>query len=331
MPFDSPDLNLGELLGSVAKGKMQLPDFQREWKWDDPRIVSLLASVSLGYPLGVAMTLESGGDGAVFAPKPLSGVVGASEKPEELLLDGQQRLTSLFQALMSGQPVDTTDPRGKRLRRWYYLDMAKGLNPEEDREEAILSVPEDRKTRDNFGREIVLDLSTTALECQKEMFPLGIVFDGPATDKWMVTYLQLDSEDMPSRLTRWSTFKDTVLSNFTSYSLPVIRLHKTTPKEAVCTVFEKVNTGGVPLNVFELLTATFASDNFRLKDDWAKRQAELVKRPLLRSVESADYLQTISLLTTYARRQAHLTGGGEPNQAPGVSCKRKDLLRLSLV
>lgn len=51
MPFDSPDLNLGdELLKDIRSGKIRLPDFQRDWKWDVDRISSLLASVSLGYP-----------------------------------------------------------------------------------------------------------------------------------------------------------------------------------------------------------------------------------------------------------------------------------------
>ena len=62
MPFDSPDLNLGTMLTDVDTGKVQLPDFQREWKWDDPRIVSLLATITLGYPVGVIMMLETGGD-----------------------------------------------------------------------------------------------------------------------------------------------------------------------------------------------------------------------------------------------------------------------------
>ncbi len=109
VPFESPDENLGDLLGRVAVGKVQLPDFQREWKWDNDRIASLLASVSYGYPVGVIMTLETGGDGVRFAPKPLAGVGGNVASPDELLLDGQQRLTSLFQALWSGRPVDTID------------------------------------------------------------------------------------------------------------------------------------------------------------------------------------------------------------------------------
>ncbi len=74
MPFDSPDLNLGTMLTDVDMGKVQLPDFQREWKWDDPRIVSLLATITLGYPVGVIMMLETGGEDFDFAPKPLAGV-----------------------------------------------------------------------------------------------------------------------------------------------------------------------------------------------------------------------------------------------------------------
>ena len=60
----------------------------------------------------------------------------------------------------------------------------------------------------------------------------------------------------------------------------MIRLTKDTSKEAVCTVFEKVNTGGVPLNAFELLTATFASANSALKDDWAARKKQLDTKPV---------------------------------------------------
>jgi hypothetical protein len=330
VPFESPDEILSDLLGRVAAGKLQLPDFQREWKWDNDRIASLLASVSLGYPVGVVMTLEVGGEGVRFAPKPLAGVVAASTQPDELLLDGQQRLTSLYQALFSGQPVATTDARGKLLTRWYYVDMAKALDPESDREDAIISVPEDRKVRDDFGRTIVADYSTRELECQAEMFPLSQVLDPGTLFAWLDTYMKTAPGDPGDRPARWLAFFKAVVGNFTQYKVPVIRLQRSTPKEAVCVVFEKVNTGGVALNVFELLTATFASDDFRLKDDWAKHKARLDKRPALRSIESADFLQAISLLTTYSRREAYLKAGGEPSQAPGVSCKRKDLLRLDL-
>src|SRR5687767_5252357 len=109
MPFESPDWPLGELLRDIGSGRVQLPDFQREWKWDNGRIAALLSSVSQGYPVGVVMTLETGGDGTRFKPKPLSGVAPtvAAIEPEQLLLDGQQRLTSLFQSIMCSHAVET--------------------------------------------------------------------------------------------------------------------------------------------------------------------------------------------------------------------------------
>jgi hypothetical protein len=334
MPFESPDWPLGDLLRDIRVGRVQLPDFQRDWKWDDPRIRSLLATLTRGYPMGVVMTLETGGDGARFKPKPLAGVDanhGLAE-PEQLLLDGQQRLTSLFQSLMSGQPVNTTDARGKRLKRWYYIDIARALGDEGDREDAIIGVPEDRRVREDFGRSVVADLSTPEGEQEAGMFPLRLVFDEEGDMLgWVLAYAG-DQE----RKDTWNEFQNRVLKNVTSYVLPVIKLTKTTPKEAVCTVFEKVNTGGVPLNVFELLTATFAGDrdyyeahgaDFRLNDYWRETQLRLEKHRVLRGLESTDFLQAIALLSTWSRRHSHT---GDPSTAPGVSCKRRDILRLTL-
>jgi hypothetical protein len=120
-----------------------------------------------------------------------------------------------------------------------------------------------------------------------------------------------------------------VLTNFVKYTVPVIVLRKETPKEAVCTVFEKVNTGGVVLNVFELLTATFASDDFRLNDDWKARRQRLAKKDVLKKLESTDFLQAISLVATYRRRDDALKAGGY-GSVPAVSCRRKDILHLTL-
>jgi hypothetical protein len=330
MPFDSPDLNLGDdLLKDVGSGKIRLPDFQRDWKWDVDRIASLLASVSLGYPVGVVMLLETGGSDVQFATRLVSGVADKQEKlsAERLILDGQQRLTALYQALACGEAVKTQDTRKKRLERWFYLDMEIALDEDGDREAAIVSVPPDRVVRDNFGKDILLDLSTTELECAQEMFPLGRIFDGPAVDSWMMTYVQHDPEHASERLERWSAFKQNVLGNFTGYTVPVIVLRKETPREAVCTVFEKVNTGGVVLDVFELLTATFAASEFDLRDDWENRRKRLDDHKVLRGLQSTDFLQAISLLATLERRKAWKAGISD--KPPAVSCKGRDILRLT--
>jgi hypothetical protein len=186
MPFESPDYPLNELLKQVSAGTVQLPDFQREWKWDDDRIRSLLASISMGHPVGVVMMLETGGEGARFANKPIAGVK-TTLSPDRLLLDGQQRLTSLFQALLNDGPADTADPRGKRLKRWYYADMAAVLAGD-DREDAIVSTPEDKQVRDNFGKNVVADYSTVENECMNEMFPLARIGPARSTSGWSHIY-----------------------------------------------------------------------------------------------------------------------------------------------
>lgn len=322
MPFDSPDYDLADVMRDVGTGRVQLPDFQREWKWDDDRISSLLASISLGYPIGVIMLLQVGGEDVRFKPKALAGVGNDSLRdPEYLLLDGQQRLTSLYQALASKEPVDTVDAKNKKLKRRYYVSIATALDPNADPEDAILAVPEDKVIREDFGRVITADYSTIEKECAAEVFPLDRVYDNPSIFEWHGTYVRQD----PSRTERWDEFYARVLENFVRYKLPAIILDKATPKEAVCTVFEKVNTGGVPLNVFELLTATFAADGYALNDDWAERKQRLDRRPALRGVQNTDFLQAVTLLATRERRLGH-DGVGV---APAISCKRREILRLT--
>ena len=92
---------------------------------------------------------------------------------EAFLLDGQQRLTSLYQSLLHEGAVDTHDVRGRRIKRWYYIDMQKAMNPDVEREDAIVSVPENKIETKNFGREIVHDLSGQELEFRKHMMPTG--------------------------------------------------------------------------------------------------------------------------------------------------------------
>lgn len=333
MPFDSPDVKLGELLDDVHKGKTQLPDFQREWKWDTDRIASLLASVSLGYPVGVLMTLEVGGDGARFKSRPIAGVDTVELAPaEKLMLDGQQRTTSLFQALRSAEPVDTTDGKGKKLKRWYYVDMQKALDPHFDREEAIVAVPEDRIIRRDFGRVVEADYSSVERECKADMFPLWRALDVGSLMSWQNEYNAHSLTGPVEAAKFFQRFYNEVLDNFVQYTVPVIVLKKETPREAVCTVFEKVNTGGVMLNVFELLTATFAAsaEGFRLNDDWKARKARLIQKPVLAKLESTDFLQAISLVTTHRRRFAAMAEGADRDAVPVVSCRRKDILRLQL-
>jgi len=330
--FTSDELPLAQLLNQAAHGELQLPDFQRGWVWDDNHIRSLLASISLSYPIGAVMTLVAGNPDVNFKARLLEGV-GSSPNgvPDTLLLDGQQRLTSLFQALKSPAPVATRDSRGNELGRHYYASINACIDPEADREEeGIVGVPSDRVVRSDFGRKIDLDLSERKLEIAAEMFPLEIVLDVADTMDWQMEYLQSGPGDLPGRVEKWKRFQAAIVSPFVQYQVPTIDLAKSTPKEAVCQVFEKVNTGGVTLTVFELLTATYAAGNFELRKDWETRRQRLAKHQLLTAVEGTAFLQIVTLLATYDRRRSYMRANPGGDKIPAVSCKRRDVLRLSL-
>ena len=326
--FDSTKTPLQDLLARAKTGSLQLPDFQRGWIWDDERIKNLLASVSVSFPIGAVMLLQTGGEHIRFKPRPLSGTHDSLHEivPEILVLDGQQRLTSLYQALMSRTAVETKDGKNRPVRRYYYIDIKRAVQLEADREDAVLSVPEDGLIR-AFGGDVTLNVTTHTCEYAADLFPVNQMFH---SSEWRQAYYKHWKYD-PKKIKLFDRFENEVIKRLEQYHVPVIELKKETPKEAVCLVFERVNTGGVALTVFELLTASFAADNFPLRDDWNDRENRLkTQYPVLHNLQSDDFLQTISLLVTLARRRSALNGGTTADQAPGISCKRKEILKLEV-
>lgn len=318
--FQTNEPNLGEILKDIGNKKIQLPDFQRGWVWDDNRIRALIASVSLSYPIGAVMTMEVS-EGIRFLPRVFEGVEKEpAVQPETLVLDGQQRFTSLYLSLLSGLAVPTTTEKKKQINRYYYLDMAQCLDPDADRFDAVVSVPATKVITSDFGRKTDLDLSTSENEYENRMYPLNLIYTLSEDADWKSgfrEYFNYDKEEIKFL----EKFNQKIWLPFQQYKVPVIKLTKDTPKEAVCQVFENVNTGGVSLTVFELLTATFAADNFQLRQDWEKRKGELKQQNVLEDIDESTYLTAITLLTSY---QNHLHHG------TSVNCKRKEVLKLSL-
>lgn len=320
--FRSGEPALRDLLEDVAKGHIQLPDFQRGWVWDDEHIRSLIASISLSYPIGAVLLLETGGEGVRFKPRVVEGVkLATPPPPQRLLLDGQQRMTSLYLALRSGQPVPTTTEKGKAISRVYYLDMAKALDPMVDRVEAVVSLPPERVLTSNFARTVDLDVSTPEKEWAAGLFPLDALFDLAKYPAWRRGYSRLHRDrDDDAKLDLFDAFETQVVNRFQHYRVPIIELLRETPKEAVCQVFEKVNMGGVALTVFELVTASFAAEEFSLRDDWEMRAERLHAHGVLSDVSNSDFLATVTLLATYRASQ---------ERRAVVGCKRRDILQLS--
>jgi hypothetical protein len=205
--------------------------------------------------------------------------------------------------------------------------MQQALDENADREEAIRFIPADRKVK-SFRNEVLEDYSAPEHEYSAHLFPMNRVFDA---DDWQMGFQEHWDFDK-EKIQLWNRFNKEVIKRFEQYQLPVIELGKETQRQAVCQVFEKVNTGGVTLTVFELLTATFAADEFDLRKDWEERERELKtsERKILKEVANTDFLQAVSLLATRERREVGLKMGFDPEKAPRIGCRRQEMLALSL-
>lgn len=340
--FETTRDDLKAILRQVHDGTIQLPDFQRDYVWNEDDVRSLITSIAKGFPVGALLTLQTGGP-VNFKPRLLAGVPAREVDPEVLLLDGQQRMTSLYQTMSSPSVVRTRTPKGKEIERFYYLDIKAATQPGVDWDEVIVGVPKDRILRTDFGKTIVRDLSTREKEFEQNMFPLNLVFK---CHEWLYPWRQYWESRGHNVTELDSEFFHGVIEPIDDYKMPIIRLDKKNSREAICLVFEKVNVGGKKLDAFELVTAVYAADAFDLREDWngtppnkdmearPGRKQRIIgwpnRRDVLSQVANTDFLQACTLLHTMEVRREKEAAGVKDKDLPQVSCKRESLLGLPL-
>lgn len=326
--FDSTRESMLEILKSVKNGKIQLPDFQRGWVWDDEHILSLLVSIARSFPIGAIMLLENGGE-AKFKNRMIEGFESENSTtiPDKLILDGQQRLTSLAQVLMMDKPVKTFDSKKKKIERYYYIDINRALSDWSNIDGAFFSVDADKKIKPSFSNRESVDLSSTELEYEKFCFPCAQIFD---SDDWEHGLYQYENKKMND----YMLFRRQVLNSFRQYNIPVIHLSKENRKEAICLVFEKVNTGGVTLSVFELITATYAIEGANLREEWFQKTTDgkpglklrLEMTNNLKDIKATDFFQSLTLKYTKEKRNRDIQEGKTGKSISGVSAKKDAVL-----
>ena len=318
--FTTNPVLLTTLMAQVGSGELQLPDFQRSWVWDDDRIRRLLVSVLRQFPIGAILLLTEG-DQLRFSKRPIEGVICDEDAlPDEYLLDGQQRLTSLYQALKFEGAVGTR-VRSRVVKRFYFVDIRAALAG--DYTNMVRSVDESKKMPASTDRGVLLDLSQFETQYEHQLMPTESLL-GVGYMDWMNRY-NMHWVGNSERIKEGSQFGEDFLIPLNTYQLPVITLKNSVPREAVCAVFEEVNTAGVTLNVFELLTAMFAADDFGLREDWERRELEMQRHDVLKHVSAVRFLQGVCLMATFERARK-----GSRGDAPeGVGCDRRDILELT--
>jgi hypothetical protein len=247
--FETDKKPLTYLLDQIENRDVALPDFQRSFVWEAGATRELVVSVIRSFPAGTLLLLQGGSK--VFAPRPFEGASALNGDPAYLVLDGQQRLTSLFQAFF-----------GKGTHR-FFLNLADLLDGY-DVDEAVEVYLSKRAKRWQAIRGQATDL----------MLPLEQL---RSFSDWRDEVLDLRAEqgdDRKKLRTQLNELEKEYVKPVELYQFPVTTLGESTPTEAICTIFETLNRTGVKLSVFELLTARAFAKQVQLREMWRSAREE---------------------------------------------------------
>lgn len=243
--FVPEKVKLSELLNDINEGKIQLPTFQRNYKWKQSQVKKLLDSIQAGYPAGSLLLLDVDPANPLLGFRTLEFVENCDRNPEILVLDGQQRLTSCYCALYNASSEKT-----------YYLDYGRLYN------EYYKTGKEDC----NFEDLIVVRKhdSISDAECREKKYLKFSFLKSRKTfsevKKEIGKYLQ-DEE-----IKNFITYDiDNYLESLFDYEFPVVRLSKEMSVEAICKIFETINTTGLKLSSFDICVAKFMRCNLNLR------------------------------------------------------------------
>lgn len=239
--FNNIPSKVGDLLNDVKNGKIGLPDLQRPFVWKDNKVRELLDSMIKGYPIGYIMLWSSPED------YENTGHIGKNDKiysqPDDLVIDGQQRLTALLAALYGVKIRDKNykernikiafNPLTREFEVWsktydtpeWIKDISKAFEADDNHEIS------------KFRREFVKALNEYREKNEKPV-------------------LTQDEEDL---------IEDNIktLLDLKLYFLPTLKINSKASEEDVSDIFVRVNSGGQKLtekNFIETLLAVYDND-----------------------------------------------------------------------
>jgi hypothetical protein len=253
------------LVEQALEGKICLPNFQRDFVWTREEVADLVRSMVRGYFIGSLLLLRCDPNNPPFAPIFLRGSnpPHRDPRPELLVLDGQQRLSALIYALTAPD----LSLKDSSQRRWYFLNLDLLLS-EPDSDDIIL----DKAKRELRG------LDSPDLQYEQRMFPCTELLSTGAFLKWRDGFEDWASKDgdvLERYRSEWRLGWTNAVTAFQAFEAPLVELPLVddSDKESisrVCAIFEKLNSTGVELSVYDLLTARLYRSGIRLHDLWSE-------------------------------------------------------------
>ncbi len=286
-----------ELVDDAKSGKLMLPQFQRDWKWQSRKVVRLFNSIRRGFPVGGFLMLEAGG--LYLHPRRFHGLPEETEEPlKHYVLDGQQRITAGL-ALCHGIGL------GKQGKTHYFLDLKK-LWEAADSDEKLDY--EDPSTIQKFGAN--LDDEDGYVIYKQATHPGRLLKDQQLLHTPALADL---NRFLAARAQYLNTFPDRerfldglvhalfgianlAPGNRRTLLVPVTELDSGMPVTSITTVFETMNTTAQQLTPVEIVTAILYGADINLREDIDSYKNQ---KTYYRHLDTTGelFLQTIALLS----------------------------------
>lgn len=232
-------ITIRKLLQRVADGEIRIPAFQREFVWEPDRVQFLMDSIYKEFPIGTVLfwrtkeKLEHDRElGPYVLPEP------KKQYPIDYVLDGQQRITSIFATFQSELPKNP-----KSQVKWIdiYFDLSSNAIDQDSQFAAL----EEKNVKEHH-------------------FPLRALFD--VTEFGRLSRALTDPEQQKKL--------DYLHARFTEAVIPTETV-ETEDHSRIALIFERINRGGVPLDTYQLLSAWTWSGDFDLRAKFDELSAEL--------------------------------------------------------
>ncbi|MGB0683719.1 MAG: GmrSD restriction endonuclease domain-containing protein [Magnetovibrionaceae bacterium] len=272
------DLSINELVTKIERGDIRLPEMQRQYVWRQTRVRDLLDSLYRGYPSGTILTWET--DEGVATRDFAVDQETSDQQSFQLLLDGQQRLTSLS-AILRGDPVQV---RGRKRP----IDVLFNLE-HPDNLEVITEVFEDEEAEDDTDAdpdENTADASEDEILKRFDRMAFVVHSNKLASQPHWVSVTQVFREDNDIRFIQKAGVSDMNdpkfnkyaerlkrLRDIKNYSYRVHILDRDKSYEEVTEIFVRVNSLGAKLRSSDLALAQITAkwrDSLRVFQEFEK-------------------------------------------------------------
>ena len=273
-----PDhVSLSKLISNIRDGQYEIPDFQREFVWWPSAIKDLMRSIFLDYYIGTLLLWRGKAENfETLSCEPIQHFTGSRKSRKYIVLDGQQRLSAIHYAFMA---PDKAAPH--RVNRYlYFLRVDRFLGDAHD--EALV------QDWTAAGRKL---LKLPKEQYRTHHFPLAIFGqEGWAVGEWATGYCEYwrtkaedarvtgasaeatAADDAAVRATEFSSYLKRI---YEQYQITYIELDRELEIEKVCDIFQKINSTGQALDIFDLLNAILRPKGIHLKRLWRDCQERL--------------------------------------------------------